>query len=167
MVRLEPLAAPEFECVAAWLARPSVNQWLTGDWRDKPVNANLIAVAVRNRRNRFFVARYDGDAVGVAALSDIEPSDRTAMVWYALGRDDLGGKGITTEAVKQLARVAFDDMNLASLYAWIIDGNEASRKVLQKAGFREAGRIRGASSFRGRQLDRIYFDLLPSELARS
>jgi RimJ/RimL family protein N-acetyltransferase len=65
-----------------------------------------------------------------------------------------------------LVRVAFTEMGLASVYAWIMEGNAASRKVLQKVGFREAGRIRCASSFGGRQVDRIYFDLVSSEEAQ-
>jgi len=163
MVTLDPLPADEFDRVAAWLAEPGVNQWLTGEWRDRTVNATVVAVAVRNRRNRFFLVRNDTEAVGLVALSDIEPADRTAMVWYALGRGDLGGKGITTRAVSELVRIAFGEMRLKSLYAWVMDGNLASKKVLQKAGFREAGRIRSASSFNGRQVDRVYFDQVPSD----
>jgi hypothetical protein len=45
-----------------------------------------------------------------------------------------------------------------------MEDNAASHRVLQKAGFREAGRIRRAASSGGRQVDRIYFDLIASEV---
>ena len=163
MVTIEPMAAADFEAAARWLASPEVNQWLTGEWRDTEVNASLIAIAVRNRKNRFFLVRYAGDAAGLVALSNIEPTDKTAMLWYALGRQELRGKGIATEAVRQLSQLVFHELGLASLYAWIMDGNEASRRVLEKAGFKPAGRIRRSAAFGGQQLDRIYFDLLPSD----
>src|SRR5688572_13505980 len=134
MVTIEPLPAAEFESAARWLATPQINQWLTGEWRSTAVNASLIAVAVRNRRNRFFLMRHEGNAAGLVALSNIEELDRTAMIWYALGRQDLGGKGIATAAVKQLARVAFDEMRFASVHAWVMEGNVASQRVLEKAG---------------------------------
>jgi RimJ/RimL family protein N-acetyltransferase len=40
-------------------------------------------------------------------------------------------------------------MGLASMYAWTMEDNMASRSVLQKAGLHEAGRIRCATSFAG------------------
>jgi RimJ/RimL family protein N-acetyltransferase len=55
-------------------------------------------------------------------------------------------------------------MGLASIYAWIMEDNAASQRVLQKAGFREAGRIRCAACSGGRQVDRIYFDLVAAEI---
>ena len=163
MVTIEPLTPEGFDSVAQWLATPDVNKWLTGEWRNRELSAGLVAVAVRNRRNRFFVARHQAEAVGLVALSDIELTDRTAMIWYVLGKQELSGTGITTEAVKQLARFVFAEMELASVYAWVMEGNIASRRVLLKAGFREAGRIRQASSFGDQQVDRIYFDLVPSD----
>ena len=162
MVTIEPLAAADFDATARWLAQPDVNEWLTAEWRSKELSSGFVAIAVRNRRNRLFLIRYRDDAAGLVALSDIDPVDRTAMVWYLLGKPELGGKGVTTEAVKQVVRLAFEDMNLASVYAWVMEGNVASRRVLEKAGFREAGRIRQASSFRGKQVDRIYFDVIPT-----
>ena len=67
-------------------------------------------------------------------------------------------------AVKHLARLSFEHLGLASLYAWVMEDNMPSLGMVQKAGFREAGRIRCAACSAGRQVDRIYFDLLPSEL---
>jgi RimJ/RimL family protein N-acetyltransferase len=163
VVTIEPLTSPDFDSVAGWLANADVNKWLTGDWRNREVNAGLVAFAVRNRRNRLFIVRHEAEAAGLVALSDIEAADGTAMVWYALGKRELTGKGITTEAVRQLVRLAFSEMALSSVYAWVMDGNVPSRRVLERAGFREAGRIRRASSCDGRQVDRLYFDLISSD----
>ena len=85
------------------------------------------------------------------------------MVWYALGEQTLFGRGIIANAVRQLTRLCFDQMRLASIYAWTMEDNIASTRVLQKVGFREVGRIRCAASSGGRQVDRIYFDLIASD----
>ena len=97
------------------------------------------------------------------ALADIDLADATAMVWYALGETALSKRGIASEAVKQLIRKSFHELKLESLYARLMEDNAASARVLQKAGFREVGRIRRAVSSSGRQVDRIYFDLIASE----
>jgi ribosomal-protein-alanine N-acetyltransferase len=103
--------------------------------------------------------------VGLVALSEIDLVDRVAMVWYALGKAELSGRGIATAAVRQLTDVAFGEMALASVYAWVMEGNVASRRVLEKVGFREAGRLRQASLHGRQQVDRLYFDLVPADRA--
>jgi RimJ/RimL family protein N-acetyltransferase len=167
MTTIEELVPEHFELVASWLSKGEINRWLTAEWRSRVVTTTVIAMAVRNRRNRLFLVRCDSRPCGLAALADFDVGDRTAMVWYALGDEAVSGRGITSDAVAQLARLCFDRLRLASVYAWIMEGNAASKRVLQKAGFREAGRIRHAASLDGRQVDRIYFDLIAGELRQS
>ena len=162
-VEIEPLSSTDFEAVAGWLATPAINRWLTPEWRERPANAVVLAIAVRNRRNRFFLVRYNGEPCGLVALSDIDRVDRTAMVWYALGQPQLSGKGITSEALRQLIRVGFDELELRSLHAWAMAQNQASIRILRKTGFREAGRLRQSACLDGEQTDRIYFDLISTE----
>ena len=52
MVTIEALRPEFFALVASWLAAPEINQWLGGEWREKPATASIVAIAVRNRRNR-------------------------------------------------------------------------------------------------------------------
>ena len=51
-------------------------------------------------------------------------------------------------------------MQLQSIYAWIMEDNVASQRVLEKAGFSPAGRIRRATCSGDRQVDRVYFDIV-------
>ena len=161
MTTIEPLEAGDFEQVARWLSRPEINKWLSGEWRDHEATPSILAITVRNRRNKLYLVRYDSAACGLVALAEIDPADKLAMVWYLLGEERLKGKGIISEAVRQLSRLAFSELSLASLYAWIMEDNAASRRVLEKSGFGECGRFRNAACSNGKQVDRIYFDLIP------
>jgi RimJ/RimL family protein N-acetyltransferase len=168
VVTIEPLRPEQYSTVAGWLSRPEINRWLTADWRNRPVNDTLIAMVVRNhKRNRLFLVRDEGHACGLASLADLDVVDRTAMVWYALGDSRLSGQGVTSEAVRQLARLSVRELGLASLYAWVMQDNIASLKVMHKAGFREAGRIRSAALSGEKLVDRIYFDLIASEIGET
>lgn len=167
MVTIEDLAAPHFELVAMWLSKWQINRWLTGEWRGKEVSPTLIAIAVRNRRNRFFLVRLDGKPCGLVALASIDMVDKVAMVWYLMGEEQLSGCGIISEGVRQMVRLAFDELKLKSLFTWIMEDNPASGKVLLKAGFREAGRIRSSVCSAGRQIDRIYFDIVSPNSAEA
>ncbi len=163
MITLEALGIDHFERAAEWLSKHEINRWLTQEWRHKQISASMIAIAVRNRRSQFFLVRYDGEPSGLVALADIETVDRTAMVWYLLGEKKLSGLGITSSAVRELTHIAFGPLGLLSLYAWVMEDNVVSRRVLEKAGFREAGRVRQSACSADHQVDRIYFDLIPGE----
>jgi RimJ/RimL family protein N-acetyltransferase len=164
MITLEELKPDQLELAAGWLSKKEISRWLTAEWRERPITPSILAIAVRNRRNRIFVVRYRGQACGLVSLADIDTLDRTAMVWYLLGEPSLSGHGITSEAVRQLTRLAFQEMALESVYAWAMHDNAPSQRVLQKAGFSPAGRIRRATRSAERQVDRIYFDLVPDDI---
>jgi RimJ/RimL family protein N-acetyltransferase len=164
---LEALEPSRFETVCAWLAAPQINQWLGSEWRGRQINSVLLAMAVRNKRNEMFVITHDGDPCGLVALSDLDVADGTAMIWYFLGEQSLSGRGIATAAVRELSTLAFTTRPIVSLYAWAMECNVPSRRVLEKAGFREAGRLRQAASFGGRQVDRIYYDAVGVEYLQS
>jgi ribosomal-protein-alanine N-acetyltransferase len=162
MITIEELLPQHFEQVAKWLSKSQTNRWLTGEWRNRETNPTMLAIAVRNRKNRLFLVRSEGEACGLVALAEIDPADHLAMVWYLLGEDRLARRGITSEALRQMTSIAFSEMGMASLYAWIMDDNIASRRVLEKSGFRECGRLRKAASSNEKQVDRVYFDLIPA-----
>jgi len=165
-VQIEELSAEHLALVATWLNEPATNQWLSSDWRNRDVTSALVAQVLRNRKNRLFLVRAGSVPCGLVALADLDLADKTAMVWYALGDKALSGQGVTTQALRALADLAFRTFGIASLYAWAMAENKGSQKVLLKSGFREAGRLRSSASLGGSQTDRIYFDLLPGELKR-
>jgi RimJ/RimL family protein N-acetyltransferase len=160
LIDIEPLTAEYFATVAQWLSKSEINRWLTSEWRDRVIDPTLIAMAVRNKRNRFFLVRSGGEPCGVVALADWDPIDKIAMVWYVLGNPEAGSRGVTSTAVQALVDLAFQTLGIEALHAWIIEGNEPSRRVLEKNGFREAGRLRHAAVHNRRRVDRLYFDLI-------
>jgi RimJ/RimL family protein N-acetyltransferase len=167
VITIEDLQPNDLSLVGKWLSQHDINRWLTAEWRNRVVSTTVLAIALRNRKNRFFLVRCNGEACGLTALADIDVADATAMIWYVLGEPRFARKGIASEAVRQLVRKSFQELKLRSLYAWIMEDNVASAKVLTGVGFQEAGRIRQAVSSNGRQVDRIYFDLVASECPES
>ena len=159
MTAIEPLNPEHFALLAQWLSNTDINQWLTSEWRDRAIDPVVVAVALRNKRNRFFLVRCDNEPCGLVALADWDAIDRVAMVWYALGVPAFGGRGVITEALGQLVQLAFKELGIDALYAWIMEDNVRSRRVLERTGFHEAGRLRSATLHGGRRMDRVYFDL--------
>jgi len=160
LTAIEPLTPEHFGLLAQWLSNADINQWLTSDWRDRVIDPVVVAVAVRSKRNRFFLVRCDDEPCGLVALADWDAVDRIAMVWYLLGVPAFSGRGVITDALGQLVRLAFQELGIEALHAWIMEDNSRSRGVLERTGFQESGRLRLATSHKGRRMDRVYFDLI-------
>jgi RimJ/RimL family protein N-acetyltransferase len=160
LTAIEPLTHEHFALLAQWLSNADINQWLMSDWRGRVIDPVVVGVAVRNKRNRFFLVRCDNEPCGMVALADWDAVDRIAMVWYLLGVPAFGRRGVMTDALRMLVRLAFQEFGIEALHAWIIEDNSRSRRVLERSGFQEAGRLRLATSRDGRRMDRVYFDLI-------
>ena len=59
-------------------------------------------------------------------------------IGYWLG-EEYWGKGIMTQAIQQVLKIGFEDLNCHRIYASVFDYNDGSRRVLEKAGFRNEG----------------------------
>lgn len=163
MTTIEPLARTEFEAAASWLSDPRINRWLSAEWRGRSIDATTLAIAIRQKRNQLFCVRHQGEPCGLVALSEFDPTDRSAMVWYLLGRAELGGGGIMSEAVRSLLAVAFTALDLNAVYAWAMEPNAASIRLLEKAGFHPAGCLRLTATLDGQPVHRRYFDITRAE----
>ena len=79
-------------------------------------------------------------AIGVHPQSDINRLNGELGYWLA---QELWGKGIATEAVRQMVPLAFERLPIERIYARPFGSNLASQRVLQKAGFAFEAHLRG------------------------
>ena len=69
------------------------------------------------------------------------PVHSLAEIAYALSRE-YWGKGLVTEAVKEVVKHGFEKMNLNRIYARCFVENIGSQKVLEKVGMKFEGILR-------------------------
>ncbi len=124
----------------------------------------------RLRRNREhekafgIVENSTGRLVGVIGLTRIDPFEGHAEVGYYISKEDWG-KGYGEEALSLVLRYAFEWMNLRKLYAFVLEPNSASIKVLEKNGFRQTGRLRKHRYVPGiGYVDMLIYEVLREEL---
>lgn len=163
MITIQALTPDSFPLCAEWLSQPETNRWLTAEWRDRAVEPKTLAIFLRNKKNRVWLSMYKRVPCGIVAIADLDLVDFTGMAWYFLGEKSLSGKGITSDALKQMTAKAFTELGLKSLYAWTMEDNLPSRRVLEKAGFQYSGKLRQAAFSAGSQVNRIYFDITINE----
>ena len=74
------------------------------------------------------------------------------------------GKGIMTEAVRQICREAFARFDLLRIFAEPFADNRGSRRVLEKAGFTCEGTMRNGIFKNGRVRSYCMYALLREEI---
>ena len=84
----------------------------------------------------------DGAFLGVAVAPHLDHDERTAELGYVLGAE-ARGRGVATEALRQLTAWAFDEQDMIRLQLLISGSNDASKRVAQRCGYRFEGVLRG------------------------
>jgi RimJ/RimL family protein N-acetyltransferase len=91
-----------------------------------------------------FAIRYNLKLSGVIGLVLQEDVYRfSAELGYWIG-EPFWNKGIATHAVQLMVQYAFEELKLLKVFAGVFEGNEASKRVLEKCGFELEGIARKA-----------------------
>lgn len=104
-----------------------------------------------------FAITVDGAVIGSISVSRQDNIHRqTAELGYYIA-EEYWGKGITTEAVKQICDYVFSMSDIIRIYAEPFAYNTASCRVLEKSGFQYEGTLRKNAVKNGKVLDmKIY-----------
>jgi RimJ/RimL family protein N-acetyltransferase len=78
--------------------------------------------------------------IGECGLTRLEAEQDEAFLWYSLNRH-YWGQGYATEAARALVRFGLIEVGLHRISAGCHAENIASQRVLEKIGFRLAGRV--------------------------
>jgi RimJ/RimL family protein N-acetyltransferase len=108
-------------------------------------------------RNLFLAIEVRGEAcggIGIHPLEDVYR--RTAEIGYWLA-EPYWGRGIVTDAVRSLVRVAFNRYDLSRIQAGIFENNPASMRVLEKCGFVREVVHRNAVTKNGVTMDEVMY----------
>jgi ribosomal-protein-serine acetyltransferase len=100
--------------------------------------------------------------VGVIGMHEIDWSDRRTSLGYWMS-EDYRGKGIMRAAFTAMVEYAFDDLELHRIEVHCEAGNERSRSLPEKAGFKHEGTLRQAQWICDRFVDLEVYGLLASE----
>jgi ribosomal-protein-alanine N-acetyltransferase len=97
--------------------------------------------------------------VGGLTLSNIRRrAAQFANLGYWMGRD-YAGQGLMTEAVRIVLPHVFSTLGLHRVHAAFLPGNDASRRVLEKNGFKEEGYAEKYLQIDGKWADHVLFGL--------
>lgn len=112
---------------------------------------------------RLFTSDKSEEPIGIVAMSDINTKFQSAVLWFLLGNKKFRGLGYTSRAVARILSHGFGKMNLESVFAWTLEQNFGSQKVLERNGFQFIGKRRNCHLIDGKFYDRFFYDILKKE----
>ena len=111
-----------------------------------------------------FAITVDNTVIGSIGIFRQENIHRqTAELGYYIA-EEYWGKGIMTEAVRQICEYVFRESDIIRIYAEPFVYNIASCRVLEKAGFQYEGTLRSNAVKNGRVIDMEMYSLLKAEI---
>ncbi len=120
---------------------------------EKAADGNHAAFAICDRTS--------GELYGVIGLR-IERDQQRAELGYWIGKP-FRGRGLASEASRAVLEHAFGALELERVYAAHFPWNPASGRVLEKAGLKREGILRGHAQKKGERIDLQFFGLLRAE----
>lgn len=124
---------------------PHVSRAYTGDY--------LKYVENRYSVGDFFdwavVETRSGKMIGTCGFAKIDTVNRVGELGYVLN-PEYHGRGIATEAAKEVVRFGFEELGLHRIEARFMEGNEASRRVMERLGMLFEGFERESVFVKGR-----------------
>ncbi len=144
-VRLEPPRAEFLPAYSRWFADMEVTRYLLFRYPlSEKGEAEWLEQVAKDQSNVLWaiVARTSGRLVGNTAIEKINWRDRRAESGIVIGEKDEWGKGYAGEAMRLRTRYAFRELALNKVVTTVYGGNEASRRALERAGYRQCGTFR-------------------------
>ncbi|MFC4786105.1 GNAT family N-acetyltransferase [Nocardioides sp. MAHUQ-72] len=167
LVALARFREDDVEAVHAFASDPVVCRYTGWGPNTRDDTRAFLAGAIQHCSDRFDLAVLRGDEViGSASVWTTSPVDRVGELGYTIRRD-CWGRGYATEVARLLVELGFGQLDLERLAATCDPANEASVRVLEKAGLRREGLLRGLYLVRGRRRDRLMFGCLRADIAET
>lgn len=166
LVRLRAVEEADLETIHAMFNDPDVLYFLeqvtfpqavrgTRDWWEASRGSPGV--------NTFAIETLSGELVGACSLDSAHVPSRSAVLGIWIGKP-YWNRGYGTDAVRTVCRFGFREMNLRRVELHVHASNPRGRRVYEKVGFKEEGRLRGAHFSGGEGIDTIVMGLLSDEL---
>ncbi|MFJ2915139.1 GNAT family N-acetyltransferase [Streptomyces sp. NPDC087228] len=164
---LSRIELADWRAVHSWASLAQVCRFQAWGPNTEEQTCAFVASAVEawshTPQRRFaYVARVDGDAVGMGELHVRSRGQRQGEITYAV-HPEVWGQGVGTAIGKELLARGFEDLDLHRIHATCDPRNLGSARVLGKLGMTREGRHRHTLLIRDGWRDSEMFSILEDE----
>lgn len=160
---LRPFRESDAESIVKYANNPKIAANLT-DGFPNPYGLDdakkFLTMAIQNEPYTIFAIEINGEAcgsIGIFVQSDIHHKSAECGYWLA---EPYWGKGIIPEAIKQIVDYGFRTFDIVRIYARPFSFNNASQRVLEKAGFTLEATLKKACFKNGQFCDEMIYSIV-------
>jgi RimJ/RimL family protein N-acetyltransferase len=165
--RLRPPRQEDAEVIHTWFEDLEVTQGLGTRFPPSlDEERDWLRKAATDPNRVVWVIEHEGRAVGTTSINGIDWSRQAGDTGTCIGDKTVWGRGIAGELMRLRADFAFRELALRKLRSGYLEGNEASRKAQEGAGYRVAGRLRQEFYRAGDWVDLVLTELLREDWDR-
>lgn len=151
---LRGMRVSDTEDMYTYAHRPEVTRYLL--WMPHPNREHtkeyLTYVGQRYRTGDFYdwamVDRVGGHMIGTCGFTSFDFEADSGEIGY-VQNPDYSGHGLCTEAVRRVIRFGFEELSLHRVEARFMQGNDASRRLMERVGMTFEGWARDAMKVKG------------------
>jgi len=145
-VSLIPPTLEHFKLRTGWRAAPEVGRFWGprfGELTEERQERRFKDTAESSTEIEWTIA-YEREPVGFTGIFGIDWVRRDGESGIVIGRHDLYGRGIASEAVRLRTAFAWNELRLHRVHNWIAHANRGSRRANEKSGYKQMGLQRRA-----------------------
>ncbi|SNS47924.1 Protein N-acetyltransferase, RimJ/RimL family [Ekhidna lutea] len=165
-ITIRPLAKEDARQIAGLLNNKNIwnnlRDYIPSPYSKKDALEFINGISEQDPRVTFAIT-YKNETCGVIGL--IQQTDiyrLSAEIGYWVG-EPYWGKGIATSALKLATDYGFEKLSLERIFAGTFSHNAASRRVLEKCGYKKEGVARSAVLKNNQILDEHKYAILKSD----
>ncbi|MGP4074750.1 GNAT family N-acetyltransferase [Halobacillus sp. K22] len=126
-----------------WRSNPNVMQNTSPNLdvytREDTENFILSIIKSANSKSYMIQHRENDEPIGIVSLINIDYKNRNAECIIDLGNEDYWGRGYGKEAMNELLKYSFLELNLHKVYLKVFSFNERAIRLYERLGFEREG----------------------------
>ena len=168
LVTLRPPRDDEAEPIARWFDDLDVTRFL--ELRHPPTVAmekEFLDRTARDPNGIWWALEHEGSLVGGTGIHEIDWKHGFGTTGTLIADKGAWNKGLARELMQLRARYAFTQLPLRKLKSAYVDGNVASARAQNAAGYREVGRWHKERFVDGEWRDMVLTELMRDDWEKS
>ncbi len=162
-VELRPPTLEDYQQNPRWMLVPEVTRfWGPRTLSSTPADAEeRMKKAGANENAVMWTIAFEGEHVGFTGIFDIDWVRRDGETGIFIGRHDLYGRGIASEAVRLRMAFIWNELGLRRTHNWVALPNRGSWRANQKHGYSQIGTLPHAWFRSGEWIDEWVGEAFP------
>ncbi|MCM3709218.1 GNAT family N-acetyltransferase [Sporosarcina luteola] len=143
-VRLIALNDEAFDLTLKWINDPSIRLFTGAKFPvTKSEHESWFKSKCLDKYNKTFAIQIieTNEIIGLVGNNEYDPINRTTYPFIYIGEKVNQGKGIGQEAFSLIIDFCFEVLNVNRIYGYLFEYNSASRKMLEKCGYKLEGTL--------------------------